>query len=86
MADITAEIDLDSVIDRLLEGELASPKKENMFPSWLFEMFLRSGLFFLSSSFTFFSLLFFVMWDDGSAGFIHVAFDDAGDYGFMAFL
>lgn len=42
MADITAEIDLDSVIDRLLEGELASPKKENMFPSRLFEMFLRS--------------------------------------------
>ena len=56
MADITAEIDLDSVIDRLLEGELASAKKENMFPSWLFETFLRSG-FFLSSSF----LLFFTI-------------------------
>ena len=28
MADITAEIDLDSVIDRLLEGELASPKNK----------------------------------------------------------
>ena len=31
MADITAEIDLDSVIDRLLEGELASPKKKIYF-------------------------------------------------------
>ena len=49
MADITAEIDLDSVIDRLLEGELASPKTENMFPSRHFEMFLQSGflLFFI---------------------------------------
>ena len=56
MADITAEIDLDSVIDRLLEGEPASPKKENTFPSWLFEMFLQSG-FFLHPYF--FSLLFF---------------------------
>ena len=45
MADITAEIDLDSVIDRLLEGELASPKKENMFPSWLFEMFFAVWAF-----------------------------------------
>jgi hypothetical protein len=56
MADITAEIDLDSVIDRLLEGELASPKKENMFLSWLFEMFLRSALsFFLHPYFFFFT-------------------------------
>ena len=58
MADITAEIDLDSVIDRLLEGELASPKKKNMFPSWLFERFLRSG-FFLSSSLPLFFTSFF---------------------------
>jgi hypothetical protein len=35
MADITAEIDLDSVIDRLLEGELASPKKETKYFSIL---------------------------------------------------
>lgn len=66
MADITAEIDLDSVIDRLLEGELASPKKENMFPSWLFEMFLRSGFFILHPYF--FSLLFFVFWDLNTMG------------------
>ena len=40
MADITAEIDLDSVIDRLLEGELASPKERKdlfLFSSWFFE-------------------------------------------------
>ena len=61
MADITAEIDLDSVIDRLLEGELASPKKENMFPSRLFEMFLRSEFWALSSSLLLFFFLFFVV-------------------------
>ena len=74
MADITAEIDLDSVIDRLLEGELASPKKENLFPSWLFEMFLRSEFFLSSSLLLFFTL--FVIWDlgdDGRAGSIHFA-------------
>jgi hypothetical protein len=59
MADITAEIDLDSVIDRLLEGELASPKKRKYISSsWPFEMFLWSG-FFLSLSL----LFFFVIWD-----------------------
>lgn len=31
MADIIPEIDLDSVIDRLLEGELASPKQKTFF-------------------------------------------------------
>ena len=83
MADITAEIDLDSVIDRLLEGELASPKKENMFPSRLFELFLWSGIFlsfFILTSF--FLYFFFIIGTMGVTGSIHVASDDAGDYAF----
>jgi hypothetical protein len=60
MADITAEIDLDSVIDRLLEGELALPKKENMFLSWLFEICFFFLSFFLHPS-SFFLYFFFVI-------------------------
>ena len=54
MADITAEIDLDSVIDRLLEGELASPKKENMFPSCFLKSFCGLGSSSFILTFTFF--------------------------------
>ena len=57
MADIIPEIDLDSVIDRLLEGELASPKQKTFFFSFLFG-FLSMTITWLNG--LFYCLLFLV--------------------------
>ena len=66
MADITAEIDLDSVIDRLLEGELAFTGSSLLFFFFSFFFSMLVGQQWRSdSSFSFFLTFLFFCWGPG---------------------